>query len=87
MTIIGRFNRFVKNIRPTNNHIDEANRQTDYMVENLKGKVAANGTFKLEKVLKAGSNAKFTSCVEQQTTYLMLTLLLTIPAPEQRQRS
>jgi len=31
------------------------------MVEKLKGKVAADGTFKLEKVLKAGSNAKFTS--------------------------
>lgn len=61
MTIIGRFNRFVKNIRPTDDHIDEANRQTDYMVEKLKGKVAADGTFKLEKVLKAGSNAKFTS--------------------------
>lgn len=61
MTIIGRFNRFVKNIRPTDDHIGEANRQTDYMVEKLKGKVAANGTFKLEKVLKAGSNAKFTS--------------------------
>ena len=61
MTIIGRFNRFVKNIRPTDDHIDKANRQTDYMVEQLKGKVAANGTFKLEKVLKAGSNAKFTS--------------------------
>ena len=61
MTIIGRFNKFVKNIRPTDDHIDEANRQTDYMVEKLKGKVAADGTFKLEKVLKAGSNAKFTS--------------------------
>jgi Second Messenger Oligonucleotide or Dinucleotide Synthetase domain len=61
MTIIGRFNRFVKNIRPTDDHINEANRQTDYMVEKLKGKVAADGTFKLEKVLKAGSNAKFTS--------------------------
>jgi hypothetical protein len=61
MTIIGRFNKFVKNIRPTDDHINEANRQTNYMVEKLKGKVATDGTFKLEKVLKAGSNAKFTS--------------------------
>jgi hypothetical protein len=42
-------------------HMDEADRQTDYMVERLKNKVAADGSFEMEKMLKAGSNAKFTS--------------------------
>lgn len=61
MTIKARFQEFTKNIKPTPEHIDEANRQTDYMVAQLKNKVSADGNFKLEKVLKAGSNAKFTS--------------------------
>lgn len=61
MTIIGRFDRFVRAIRPNDSHISEANRQTDYMVERLKGKVSSDETFNLEKVLKAGSNAKFAS--------------------------
>lgn len=61
MTIKGRFDRFTTAIRPTDDHIGEANRQTDFMVERLHDKVSADGTFTLEKVLKAGSNAKFTS--------------------------
>lgn len=61
MTIRGRFDRFTKNIRPTQGHLDDANRQTDFMVDRLHDKVADDGTFVLEKVLKAGSNAKFTS--------------------------
>lgn len=61
MSIKGRFDRFTTNIRPTDDHIKEANRQTDYMVERLHDKVSDDGTFELEKVLKAGSNAKFTS--------------------------
>jgi hypothetical protein len=61
MTIKTRFEKFTKEIKPTPEHIDEANRQTDYMIEQLKNKVSADGTFKLEKILKAGSNAKFTS--------------------------
>jgi len=61
MTIKGRFDRFTDAIRPTDEHIAEANRQTDYMVKQLKNRVAADGSFTLEKVLKAGSNAKFTS--------------------------
>lgn len=61
MSIKGRFDRFTRSIRPTDDHIGEANRQTDYMVERLHDKVSADGTFELEKVLKAGSNAKFTS--------------------------
>jgi hypothetical protein len=61
MTIKARFETFTKNIRPAPEHIDEANRQTDYMIAQLKNKVSADGSFKLEKILKAGSNAKFTS--------------------------
>jgi hypothetical protein len=61
MSIKGRFERFTKNIRPTDEHIDEANRQVDYMVERLHGIVAGDGSFTLEKVLRAGSNAKHTS--------------------------
>lgn len=61
MTIKGRFDTFTANIRPTDGHIEEANRQTDWMVDRLHDKVSDDGTFTLEKVLKAGSNAKFTS--------------------------
>lgn len=61
MTIKARFEKFTKQIKPTPDHIDEANRQTDYMISQLKNKVSTDGRFKLEKVLKAGSNAKFTS--------------------------
>jgi hypothetical protein len=61
MTIKGRFDQFTKNIRPTDEHIEEANRQTEWMIERLHDKVADDGTFTLEKVLRAGSNAKFTS--------------------------
>lgn len=61
MTIKGRFERFTTNIRPTDKHIEEANRQTEWMIDRLHDKVSADGTFVLEKVLRAGSNAKFTS--------------------------
>src|ERR1043165_2914425 len=61
MTMKARFEKFTRQIKPTPEHIEEANRQTDYMIAQLKNKVAADGSFKLEKVLKAGSNAKFTS--------------------------
>ena len=61
MTIKARFEKFTKEIKPTPDHIGEANRQTDYMISQLKNKISADGSFKLEKVLKAGSNAKFTS--------------------------
>lgn len=61
MTIKARFARFTQQIRPTQDHIDEANRQVEYMIERLHDKVADDGTFVLEKILKAGSNAKFTS--------------------------
>ena len=61
MTIKARFEKFTKEIKPTPDHIDEADRQTDYMVEQLKNKVAADGSFEMKRVLKAGSNAKFTS--------------------------
>lgn len=61
MSIKDRFDRFTRQIRPTDNHIEEANRQTDFMVKQLCNKVSEDKTFTLEKVLKAGSNAKFTS--------------------------
>jgi hypothetical protein len=61
MTIKGRFERFTTNIRPTDAHIEAANKQTEFMIERLHDKVADDGSFKLEKVLRAGSNAKFTS--------------------------
>jgi hypothetical protein len=61
MTIKGRFERFTREIRPTEDHIKEANRQTDFMKDRLHDKVAEDGSFKLEKILLAGSNAKHTS--------------------------
>jgi hypothetical protein len=61
MTIKGRFDRFTTRIRPTDEHIDEANRQVEHMINRLHDKVAYDGSFVLEKVLRAGSNAKFTS--------------------------
>ena len=61
MSIKGRFDRFTSQIKPTDDHKAEADRQTNYMVTSLKNKVSTSEHFTLEKVLKAGSNAKFTS--------------------------
>ena len=61
MTLTARFDRFAARIRPTDDHIAEADRQTAYLIERLHDCVAADGTFTLEKLLRAGSNAKFTS--------------------------
>jgi hypothetical protein len=61
MALKQRFSTFVKNIKPTESHLSEARRQTDYMVEQLHDMVAADKTFELLKVLRAGSNAKHTS--------------------------
>jgi hypothetical protein len=61
MSMKSRFERFTTQIRPTTEHIDEANRQTSYMIEQLKCLVATHEHFTLEKVLQAGSNAKHTS--------------------------
>ena len=61
MSCKSRFELFATSIRPTAEHIDEANRQTDYMIRQLKSQVAASEHFTLEKVLQAGSNAKHTS--------------------------
>lgn len=61
MTIKGRFERFTKKIKPSDDHIDEANRQVEFVIDRLHDKVADDGSFTLEKVLRAGSNAKFTS--------------------------
>lgn len=61
MTIKARFDRFTRQIRPTDEHIEEANRQVKYMIEQLHNKVADDGSFVLEKILRAGSNAKYTS--------------------------
>jgi hypothetical protein len=61
MTIKKRFERFTRQIKPTEEHFKEANRQTKHMIDELHGKVANDGSFTLEKVLRAGSNAKHTS--------------------------
>jgi hypothetical protein len=61
MTIKGRFERFTRQIKPTEEHFKEANRQTKHMIEELHDKVSEDGSFTLEKVLRAGSNAKHTS--------------------------
>ncbi len=61
MTIKGRFERFTTKIRPSDEHIEEANRQVEFMIDRLHDKVADDGSFVLEKILRAGSNAKFTS--------------------------
>jgi Second Messenger Oligonucleotide or Dinucleotide Synthetase domain len=61
MSIKSRFELFITRIRPTIEHIEEANRQTDYMIKQLKSMVAEDEHFTLEKVLQAGSNAKHTS--------------------------
>jgi hypothetical protein len=61
MTIKGRFERFTRRIKPTQEHFDEANRQTKHMIDELHDKVADDGSFTLEKILRAGSNAKHTS--------------------------
>lgn len=61
MTISARFDLFIREIRPTEDHIAEANRQTQYMIDRLHDRVADDGTFRLVKILRAGSNAKFTS--------------------------
>jgi hypothetical protein len=61
MTIKQRFERFTRQIKPTEEHFQQANQQTKRMIEELHDKVAADGTFVIEKILRAGSNAKHTS--------------------------
>ena len=61
MSIKGRFECFTDQIKPTEEHFQEANRQTKHMVDQLHDKVSADGSFTLVKVLRAGSNAKHTS--------------------------
>lgn len=61
MTIKARLDRFARQIRPTDDHIAEADRQVSYMKDRLHDKIAADGSFKLVKILRAGSNAKYTS--------------------------
>lgn len=61
MTIKERFERFTRRIKPTEEHFQVANRQTKHMIDELHNKVAKDGSFTLEKILRAGSNAKHTS--------------------------
>jgi hypothetical protein len=61
LTLRERFDNFSRNIKPSEEHIEEATRQTDYMMTRLHDVVADDGSFELLRVLKAGSNAKFTS--------------------------
>ena len=66
MTIKARFERFTTKIRPSDDHIEEANRQVEFMIGRLHDKVSDDGTFTLEKILRAGSNAKFTSLLRTE---------------------
>jgi hypothetical protein len=66
MTLNERVATFVGKIRPPQDFIDEANRQVDFMIERLQDVVAEDGRFRLLKIIKAGSNAKFTSLLETE---------------------
>jgi hypothetical protein len=61
MTIKARFAQFTKIIRPTDKHIEEADRQTDFMIGRLKHRVSSDENYELERIVLAGSNAKHTS--------------------------
>ncbi|MCL4488292.1 MAG: hypothetical protein M1570_09220 [Chloroflexi bacterium] len=61
MSTQARLDQFARNLRPDQGYLDEAQRQTDYMIEQLQNRASADCTFTLEKILKAGSNAKGTS--------------------------
>lgn len=60
-SIATRFKEFTQNIQPPEDDVAEANRQADYIIERLKGKIAISGKFGVEKVLKAGSYARLTA--------------------------
>jgi hypothetical protein len=66
MSIKGRFERFTRNTRPTDEHFEEATRQIEYMIDRLKSRVSKDGAFTLEKILRAGSNAKHTSLLKTE---------------------
>ncbi len=61
MSIKQRFATFISNIKPTETHLDAAVAQTDFMRKRLHDVIADDGSFQLEKILLAGSNAKHTS--------------------------
>lgn len=61
MTIKARFAQFTKMIRPTDKHIEEADRQTEFMISRLKHRISSDDSYELERIVLAGSNAKHTS--------------------------
>ncbi len=61
MTIKARFAEFTRMIRPTDKHIEEADRQTEFMVGRLTHRFAAGDDYELARIVLAGSNAKHTS--------------------------
>jgi hypothetical protein len=61
MTIKARFAQFTKNIRPTDDHLEEADRQANFMIGRLKRRISVDDTYELEKIVLSGSNAKHTS--------------------------
>ena len=65
MTIKARFERFTTKIRPTDDHIEEANRQVEFMIDRLHDKVSDDGKFTLEKILRAGIGFAFSSSTER----------------------
>jgi hypothetical protein len=61
MTIKARFAQFTMMIRPTDKHIEEADRQTEFMISRLKHRISSDDSYELERIVLAGSNAKHTS--------------------------
>jgi hypothetical protein len=82
MPIKSRFECFTRRIKPTPEHIQEANRQTKHMIDQLHNKVSSDGTFTLEKILRAGSNAKHTSL--RRTEDIRVSLSATIASEDTR---
>jgi hypothetical protein len=64
MTIKARFAQFVKKIRPDKDFLEEVDRQTDFMIGRLKHKISSDGSYELERIVLAGSNAKHTALLK-----------------------
>lgn len=60
-SIATRFDKFILNIQPSKRDVAEVNLQVDYIVEQLQNIVASRDDFGIEKVLKAGSYARYTA--------------------------
>jgi hypothetical protein len=61
MNISARFARFIANIRPTREQIEDADRQVTFLREHLVERITDDARFHLEKIFRAGSAAKHTN--------------------------